>query len=312
MPMSTSHTRSQAEPPALGHGATAGATAGATGRVTAGAVPRVTAGAGAKATATRRGAAMLATLASVAAMNLLAPPSVQAQPIAVTNAGFESNPAVDGAFAVVVPTGWQLYDPLALINQNSNAVGVIRPNVPQAFFPTGAPEGAQAALVFLAGASSGPAGLQQTLAATLQADTVYTLSVAVGNIASGTSLPGSSDGGGVFYNLEGFPGYRLELLAGGTLLGFDDSSAGVIPEGEWRTATLVVDSSSFVAQLGQPLTIRLINLDLAGTVAEPRIEVDFDAVQLVASAVPEPGAAALWTAGLGVVVALATRRQRRR
>lgn len=248
--------------------------------------------------------------ALVATTLLGASAAAQAQVIPITNPGFEANATTDGAFTVLVPSGWQLYDPLALINQNANAVGVIRPNVPQTFFPTGAPEGAQAALVFLAGAASGAAGLQQTLASTLQADTLYSLSVAIGNIGSGTSLAGSSDGGGVFYNLAGFPGYRIELLAGGTLLGFDASSAGVIPEGEWRTATLLVDSSSFAAQVGQPLTVRLINLDVAGTVAEPAIEVDFDAVSLVASAVSEPGAAAMWLAGLAVVGGIAARRRR--
>jgi hypothetical protein len=109
-----------------------------------------------------------------------------AQPIPVTNAGFETAPIADGAFAVLIPSGWTLYDPQGIVNQNANSVGIIRPNVQQTFFPTGAPEGAQAALVFLAGPINAPAGLQQTLAASLQTHSRYTLEVDIGNIASGT------------------------------------------------------------------------------------------------------------------------------
>lgn len=232
-----------------------------------------------------------------------------AQALSITNAGFEADVIPDGAFSVFVPTGWQIYDPSGIINQNANAVGVIRPNVEQDYFPGGAPEGDQAALVFLAGNASGPAGLQQTLTSTLAAQTRYTLSVEIGNIASGTSLVGSSDGGNLFYDLDGFPGYSIELLAGNTLLGADSSSAGSIPEGQWRRATLTVSSTHFGDVLGQPLTIRLVNLDTPGTPAAPAIEVDFDAVSLVAAPVPEPGTVALWLAGLGLLGSL-TRRKR--
>ncbi len=226
--------------------------------------------------------------------------TARAAPVAITNAGFEANATTDGAFTVLVPTGWQLYDPGGVINQNANAVGVIRPNVANPYFPGGAPEGAQAALVFLSG-PDGEAGLQQTLADVLQPDTFYTLTVAVGNIASGTSLPGSADGGGTFYNLAGFPGYRIELLAGGVVLASDSISAGVIPEGEWRDAGLGFDSSFAPASWGQALSIRLVNPDLPGTAQAPAIEVDFDNVRLVAQAVPEPGTLPLWLAGLALL-----------
>jgi len=230
------------------------------------------------------------------------PTASAAQPVAINNPGFESNPIADGTFAVFVPSSWQLYDPQGIVNQTTNAVGVIRPNIPQAFFPSGATEGSQAALVFLAGPVNAPVGIQQTLAATLQANTRYDLSVDIGNIDSGTSLPGSADGGNVFYNLKGFPGYRIEVLAGGTLLASDTSSTGTIPEGQWRTSTLSVATSASPAELGQPLTIRLINLDTPGTPAEPAIEVDFDNVRLMATPVPEPMTWVLCLAGVALLV----------
>ena len=227
-----------------------------------------------------------------AALALAAPMTAWAVPLLITNPGFEADVAPPGAFLALLPGGWSLYDPAGVVNQSDNAVGVIRPLPGTEFFPAGTPEGNQAALLYLAGNSAVPVGLQQTLGATLQANTRYRLQVDVGNIASGTSLPGSSDGGGLFYDLAGFPGYRLELLAGNTLLAVDHNSVGaLISDGSFREVDLVFDSGAAPAALGQALTIRLINLDLPGALGQPGIETDFDNVRLdaqVLSTVPEP------------------------
>ncbi len=210
-----------------------------------------------------------------------------AQPVPIINPGFESNVIGQGAFAVLSPQGWSIYDPNFIINHNQNSVGVIRPDVPQQFFPTGAPEGVNAALVFLAGAQNAEAGLRQTLTNTLQANTRYRCSVQVGNIASGTSLPGSADGGNVFYNLNGFPGYRIDILAGTTVIGSDSNNIGsTIPEGEWREARFYFDVTNSHPQLGQTLSIRLVNLKFPGPTNSPNIEVDFDDVRLSAGPIP--------------------------
>jgi hypothetical protein len=224
---------------------------------------------------------------------LLAACPIWAQAISIINPGFEANVINPGTFIVLDPTGWNRYDPSGIINQNVNAVGVIRPAGTE-FFPSGAPEAVNAALVFLAGTGTAPAGLQQTLTSSLVGNTRYTLSVQIGNIASGTSLPGSSDGGGVFYNLNGFPGYRIDLLAGGVVIASDNNSLGaLIPEGEWRQSTLMFDSPLGHPLIGQSLGIRLVNLHQAGTAAVPNIEVDFDDVRLTAVAIPEPATWAL-------------------
>lgn len=213
--------------------------------------------------------------------------TLSAQQIPIANAGFESNSVTPGAFAVLVPQSWSVYDPGFIINQNQNAVGVIRPLPGVEYFPTGTPEGVNAALVFLAGNQNAEAGLQQTLSATLQANTRYRCSVQIGNIASGTSLPGSADGGGQFYDLDGFPGYRIDVLAGMTTVGSDSTSiAATIPEGEFRPARFYFDITNGHPQIGQLLAIRLVNLKQPGTVETPNIEVDFDDVRLSAGAIP--------------------------
>ncbi|MFO0815693.1 MAG: hypothetical protein U0796_20945 [Gemmatales bacterium] len=220
--------------------------------------------------------------------------SLQAQPISIINPGFEENIITPGAFVVLDPVGWNRYDPGGIINQTVNAVGVIRPLPGVEYFPGGTPEGVNAALVFLGGNQTAEAGLQQTLTSSLVGNTRYTLSVQIGNIASGTSLPGSSGGPGVFYNLNGFPGYRIDLLAGGTVIASDNNSIGnTIPEGEFRLSTLVYDVPFDHPLLGHSLGIRLVNLNFPGTPAVPNIEVDFDDVRLNAVAIPEPGSWAL-------------------
>ena len=84
----------------------------------------------------------------------------------------------------------------------------------------------------------------------------------IGNIASGTSLLGSADGGNVFYDLDGFPGYRIDVLAGATVIGSDSNRIGVtIPEGVFQQARFYFDTGPAPAQLGQPLGILMLNVE---------------------------------------------------
>lgn len=239
----------------------------------------------------------LALLAALAAT-----PAAWAESITIVNPGFEADEITPGAFVVLDPVGWSRYDPSGIIDQTGNAVGVIRPLPGVEYFPGGTTEGNNAAIVYLGGGANGAAGLQQTLDHAFQANTRYTLSVDIGNIASGTSLPGSSDGGGNFFDLDGFPGYRLELLAGNVDIAADENSIGaLIPEGEFRTATVSIDIGAASPWIGQAVTIRLINLDQPGTPTVPNIEVDFDNVRLVSAPIPEPGTWALLAGGLGLL-----------
>lgn len=199
--------------------------------------------------------------------------------VPIVNPGFEANFAADGTFPVMVPQGWQLVDPGSAIDQTVDAVGVINPTG-TTFFSVGVPEGRNAALIFLADPASTPVGLRQVLTSTLQPRTTYELRVEVGNIASGTALPPFDVYG--FFDLDGFPGYAVQLRAGAQVLAEDDDSL-TIPEGQFATSIVRFTTGAAPAQSGQPLEIRLMNLDRVGTAEEPGIEVDFDAVVLTAA-----------------------------
>jgi hypothetical protein len=145
-------------------------------------------------------------------------------------------------------------------------------------FPDGAPEGERVAIAFnFAGSGSqGEYGLVQTLGVVLESQTTYTLRVLVGNIASGTAMSGD------IFDLDGFPGYRVDLLAGGVVVAQDDSSlSGSIPEGEFALSSVSLSTGASHPQLGSPLGIRLVNLNVIDPrFPEANLEVDFDDVQL--------------------------------
>ncbi|MEP4079064.1 dienelactone hydrolase family protein [Haloferula sp.] len=211
-----------------------------------------------------------------------------AAPIAISNAGFEAdtlpnmNPIPDNTFRVDpgTPSSWDAYDPNGILNGNNLSIGLINPTG-STFFPGGAPEGSLAAIVYLQGAyGSGEVGIQQTLADTLELKTRYTLQVDVGNIDSGQGSPSSADGGAVFYNLNGFPGYRIDLMAGDQVIASDTGAE--IGEGLWVTREVTIDIGDSHPLEGADLRIRLVNLNIADA-PDPGIEVDFDDVRLEAT-----------------------------
>lgn len=245
--------------------------------------------------------------AVVMASFCFAAPAVEAIPIAVANAGFEdtSGQAVFNEFTFGTPAGWNLHDPNSITSDPDVFTGTLFPNGTD-FFNGVAPEGDRVALLFNRGQrDAGEYGYVQTLGDTLQANTRYTLNVAVGNIASGTAENNE------FFDLSGFPGYRIDLLAGGVVIAQDLDTLS-IAEGEFLVSELVFDTGDADAQLGQALGIRLVNLnETRGALTPfPDLEVDFDDVTLDATAlaVSEPSSLALF--GLGLV-ALAWRARRR-
>ena len=250
---------------------------------------------------------------SAALAGLCMATGVQAQVISITNPSFEADLVPGGEFQVFNPFGWARYDPGAIVNQNSNAVGGLNP-AGTTFFVDPVPHGNSVALIYLeqrAGTQNPGAivGLSQILSGNLlQLNTRYVLSAAVGNIASGSGLGASAVFG--FADLSGFPGYSVQLLAGGVVVAEDNNTLSI---GEGRFATSIVELlvGNSHARAGQPLAIRLLNLNASGNLVERAREVDFDAVSLIASAVPEPGSYAMFLAGLGLFITVGARRRMR-
>ena len=93
-------------------------------------------------------------------------------------------------------------------------------------------------------------GLAQVLGTDLAPNMTYTLTVKVGNPIK------------VDYSFNTFPGYRVQLLAGGTVLAEDPNTQAVAKD-QWVTSTVVYSSGSTVTP-GQKLEIRLVNACDAG------------------------------------------------
>lgn len=243
--------------------------------------------------------------------------TAEAAPLNVVNPGFEdiSGEFVFNEFTFGALNGWDLYDPDNITNGGSGPLFYIGTLTPFETDPIGqpgvytnitdgAPEGARVGIAFNFAASGGTGeyGFQQTLTDTLASNTRYRLEVDVINITSGTARSGD------FFNLQGFPGYRIELLAGGQTIAADlNSLAGSIAEGSFGVSVIEFTTDSTPVLPGQNLGIRLVNLNLVDPLAPTAdLEVDFDNVRLSAVSVPLPP---MLPAMALVCVALITRRR---
>jgi MYXO-CTERM domain-containing protein len=196
-----------------------------------------------------------------AAMVAASAGSARAESIFVENPGFEANVLEDGAWTTFAPDGWTLLE---------GWFGTFNPT--ENHFPGGVPDGYNAAY--------GNGGtIAQVLSAVLEADTQYTLRVDIGNRRN---FP--------------FPGYRVELLAGGELVAEDDDN--LRPQTTtFETAHVRFHTDATDPLVGLPLEIRLVSLGR---------QIAFDNVRVNSSPIPAPTAMALLA-----VAGLAGRRRRR-
>lgn len=259
------------------------------------------------------GAWVTAFFGLVAAMGL-ASPHAAAAPIAIANHSFEADPNNANEFFFGTPTGWQLVDPGGIIANDNPAISGVDVTgsltvTGGAYFGGVAPDGDNVGIIFL-GEEIGTSevGLAQVLGAALTANTTYTLTVAVDNIESGPTQQFGN------FDLSGFPGYRIELLAGNTLLASNSEGiASPIAEGVFEDRSLVfTPDASHAALLGQALQIRLYNTNLTDP-AFPGVdlEVDFDNVRLDATTTPVDGPAGLPLLAFGLAVVGLTAGRRR-
>jgi hapalindole H/12-epi-hapalindole U/12-epi-fischerindole U synthase len=206
-------------------------------------------------------------LIALCILPMLAARTVAAAPITISNPSFEQPVTPPDSFIVgaTAPTGWTSFGNL---NMSTRVVGVVNPN-DTILYVEPVPDGDNVGVTFFQNFSGDEAGMQQTLAATLQLSTGYTLTVEIGNMAS---APPPND-----FDFDGFPGYRVELLAGGVVIASDENTAAP-GEGRFLTSTVEVTTGNSHPQAGQALGIRLTNLDAA-----PGTEVNFDDVQLDAT-----------------------------
>ncbi len=176
-------------------------------------------------------------------------------------------------------TGWQLYDPNGLLAQAVNytqaSVGVeANPgayNVPI----SGNQYGYIAIPANQVGPGKGVAGISQTLTDTLKANTNYVLKMSIGS-------PQSYSAHGLTFSHIGFPGYRVDLLAGVNVIATDNNILS-IPNGYFGTSVVSYTALANDPNLGKPLQIRITNLN-----SGPGGDVDIDDVSLTATAIPEP------------------------
>ncbi len=196
------------------------------------------------------------------------PPTVH-----VANGSFEQMPLPEGTWDYPAPPAkWEIYDPAGVMNGITTAVGTIN-CVGTYLYPDGAPVADHGALVFLWTDAGIPAGLSQRLATRLEANTEYVLRVFVGDPLDPPDGP---------FSFSGFPGYRIELAAGSTVLVADENTI-IVPEGEFAQTELSYVAAPDDPNLGELLEVRLINLSAA-----PGVEIEFDGVELEVVPIPMP------------------------
>ena len=202
--------------------------------------------------------------------------------ITIRNAGFEEDITLDPntfAYGDGIIAFWETYDNFNLLEMWD--IGVTNPSNSTLFtnFSANAPEGDQIAYVDQPNAhqmTKEAFGISQTLTERLSIDTVYNLKVWVGNPDGNTYneyreyyyyndstssrhiWPSNEE---FYYESKGLPGYKIDLLAGDDIIAQDYNTQNII-DGQWIESNLEVGPfSPEHTNIGELLTIRLMNLN---------------------------------------------------
>ena len=213
--------------------------------------------------------------------------------LSVLTLGFVATPAWADTIAITNPS-FETVDPLHPLNQLCGAGCAFNTSIPgwtitggpsqfpagqfqpgSGFFTQPVPDGSLVAY-------SNGGTISQTLAASLTPNTTYTLSVDVGRRLD-----------------AGLNSYTIELLAGTNILAFLTNPNSLITPGTFSLESFSYNSG-ITGPFGQPLGIAFLT-------PGPQ-QINYDNVQLTASAASEPGSLALLATGLGLALFLFRRR----
>jgi hypothetical protein len=208
----------------------------------------------------------------------------QATPIAIPNASFENPTTPTGGDGAPVP-GWVFNSPSGNLYGTSLIVN--------SFKSEGAASGSNYAFLLNDGVGTTDTITSAAALGTVAPNTIYTLTVAIGNVAGSDSVSNHSPGTVSF-----------SLLANGVAFATDTILNGTVPDGTFEDFSLTYQTGSG-SLVGKNLEIQLASLPPSGLGAGPA----FDNVTLDASplAVPEPQTWALMVTGVLALCSLARR-----
>jgi len=235
-------------------------------------------------------------LAALVAAVTLSLPAATAGTIAVPNDSFESPSRIDGGFAVfnIQGTNGAIQNWLPVFTATSGSIGTFNPldfDYDQATGDT-VPLPGQAAGFQHAFINNEGAIVTENPVATVQADLLYTLTVAIGNRKFTTPEIGSFLDPGLV---------TIELLIDGAVAATNTVDGELlIPDGDFVDLQTSFQLSAADPRVGGDLTIRLSHARSGGISGENEAG-HFDNVRL--TAVPEPTSAGLAVLGvLGLLV----------
>ena len=227
-------------------------------------------------------------LKAVALVFALGAAKADATPITVPNASFENPTTPTGGDGAPI-AGWMFN------SQNGNLYGTSL--IANSFTSEGAASGNNYAWMF-----NDVLGKTNTITSasslgTIAANTKYTLTVAVGNVAGSDSASNHSPGNVAF-----------SLLANGLAFATDTVPNGTVPDGTFKDFSLSFQTPSSGSIIGESLEIQLASLPTSSLGYGPAFDnVTLDATTIAAA--PEPPTWALLISGALILVLVSRRRQ---